>query len=132
LERLKKRVAAKGYEFFELSAATGAGTKALAKKAAELLSTLPPVTVYEADYVPPEPKPDTPEDLTIERYDDLWILEGAWLDRLTDSVNFSDYESRMFFERVLRGSGVYARMEAEGITDGDTVSINGMEFEYRR
>ena len=47
------------------------------------------------------------------------------------SVNFSDNESMMYFDRVLRDNGVYKRMEEMGIRDGDTVSIYNLEFEYR-
>ena len=47
-------------------------------------------------------------------------------------MNFSDYESRMFFDRMLRNSGVYDRLEELGINEGDTVSIFDLEFEYAR
>jgi len=46
------------------------------------------------------------------------------------NVNFTDYESRMFFDRVLRSNGVFKRLEELGIKDGDTVSIYNMEFDY--
>jgi len=46
------------------------------------------------------------------------------------NVNFSDFESRMFFERVLRNAGVYQRLIDMGIKEGDTVSIYNLEFEY--
>ena len=65
------------------------------------------------------------------KYDDVWVVEGGWLQRLMSSVNFSDNESMMYFDRVLRDNGVYQRMEDMGIQDGDTVSIYNLEFEYR-
>ena len=131
IERLKAHVEALGYEFFEMSAATHSGTHELVNMASEMLSELPPVIRFEADYVPPEPAIDTSEDLTIEKYDDVWVVEGGWLQRLMSSVNFSDNESMMYFDRVLRDNGVYQRMEDMGIQDGDTVSIYNLEFEYR-
>ncbi len=131
IERLKAPVEALGYEFFEMSAATHSGTHELVNMASEMLSELPPVIRFEADYVPPEPVIDTSEDLTIEKYDDVWVVEGGWLQRLMSSVNFSDNESMMYFDRVLRDNGVYQRMEDMGIQDGDTVSIYNLEFEYR-
>ena len=131
IERLKAHVEALGYEFFEMSAATHSGTHELVNMASEMLSELPPVIRFEADYVPPEPVIDTSEDLTIEKYDDVWVGEGGWLQRLMSSVNFLDNESMMYFDRVLRDNGVYQRMEDMGIQDGDTVSIYNLEFEYR-
>ena len=131
LEKLRAYVTERGYEFFELSAATTAGTKELMQRCVALLSTLPPITVYEPDYVPPEPDLGSPEDVDIYEDDGVWYAEGPWMDRLVSTVNFSDYESRMFFDRHLREAGIFERMEQLGIKDGDTISICGMTFDYR-
>ena len=131
IERLKAHVEALGYEFFELSAVTHSGTGELVQIAANKLRDLPPVIRFEADYVPPEPVIDTSAELTIEQYDDVWVVEGPWLEKLMSTVNFNDSESMMYFDRVLREAGVYERMEAMGVKDGDTVSLYNLEFEYR-
>lgn len=132
IEKLRAHVESLGYEFFELSAATTAGTRELMSRAAAMLSTLPPIAVYEPDYVPPAPDLGTPDDLTIQQDDDdVWVVEGPWMDRLVSTVNFTDYESRMYFDKQLREAGVYDRMESMGIHDGDTISICGMTFEYQ-
>ncbi len=131
LKRLKEHVEALGYTFFEMSAATHEGTRALVKECAGRLSQLPPIQYYEADYVAPEPVVDTSGTVEITRFDDMWIVEGPWLQRLVASINFSDYESRMHFDRVLRESGLYERMENMGVKDGDTVSMYDLMFEYK-
>ena len=61
----------------------------------------------------------------------MWIVEGDWLAKIMSSVNFDDYESRMYFDRVLRESGLFDKMEALGVKDGDTVSLYDLEFEYK-
>ena len=131
LEEFRDYVEAFGYELFVVSAATHQGTHELVQAAADKLQDLPPVIYYEADYVAPEPVIDTSEAVEIEQYDDCWIVEGPWIEKLVASVNFSDYESRMYFDRVLREAGLFDRMEAMGIKDGDTVSIYNLEFEYQ-
>ena len=131
IDRLREHVEALGYKFFEMSAATHDGTRALVRECSQLLSELPPVISFEPDYVPPEPTVDTSEDLVIEHFDDLWVVEGPWLQRLVARVNFEDYESRMFFDRILREAGVFERMEALGVKNGDTVSMYDLMFEYR-
>lgn len=131
LDRLRARAAAQGLEFYELSAATGQGTRELMGRAAALLAALPPVTVYQPDYVPPEPELGDAGELEIFEDGGVWYAQGPWMDRLVAAVNFSDYESRMFFDRMLRENGVYERMEALGVRDGDTISICGMTFEYQ-
>ena len=131
LERLRRHVESLGFELFEISAAAHIGTRELVGACANKLRELPPSASFEADYVPPEPKVDTSGDLTIEKFDDMWLVEGPWLQRLVATVNFSDYESRMFFDRILRESGVFARMEEMGVKDGDTVSMYDLMFEYK-
>lgn len=131
LERLRRHVEEKGYSFFEISAAAHHGTRELVGECAKRLRELPPIASFQADYIPPEPKVDTSGELTIEKFDDMWLVEGPWLQRLVATVNFSDYESRMFFDRILRENGVFQRMEEMGVKDGDTVSMYDLMFEYR-
>ncbi len=131
LENFKKYVTEKGYRLFEISAAAHMGVKDLINAASETLSTLPPIITYEPEYVEKEIELDTPDDLEINVYDDVWVIEGGWMERLVRNVNFSDYESRMFFDRALRNSGLFDRLEQMGIKEGDTVSIYDMEFTYQ-
>ena len=131
IDRLRAHVEAQGYEFFEMSAAAHTGTRELIQACAAKLAEIPPVPPYEADYVPPEPEVGTSDELQIRHFDDLWVVEGPWLQRLMSSINFGDYESRMYFDRVLRQSGLFDRLEAMGIEEGDTVSIYDLDFEFR-
>ena len=131
IERLREAAEKEGYRFFELSAITHQGTRELMGECARRLAELPPVQRFEADYVPPAPTIDTSEELSIQHFDDMWVVEGPWLQRLVATVNFSDYESRIFFDRILRESGVFKRMEEMGVQDGDTVSMYDLMFEYK-
>ncbi len=132
LEALRAHVEAQGYPLVEISAAAHRGTRELVKRIAERLSVLPPVTVYEPEYVPRVPKANTSAPLDIQHEEGVWFVEGPWLRRLMANVNFADYESRMWFDRTLREAGVFQRLEDMGIQDGDTVSMDGFEFEYQK
>ncbi|MBQ9374624.1 MAG: Obg family GTPase CgtA, partial [Oscillospiraceae bacterium] len=114
------------------SAATTQGTKQLIRTIAAKLRELPPVTVYEADYVRPLAEAGEADDLNIQHYGDTWVISGKWLARLINDINFADYESRNYFDRQLRKSGLFTRLEELGINDGDTVSIYDFEFDYER
>ena len=107
-------------------------TRELVKKAAQELAQLPPVAVYEPTYVERPPEVDTSGEVSIEKYDDTWVVEASWLQHLMANVNFGDYESRNWFDRKLRESGLFDRLEAMGIQDGDIVSLYDLEFEYQR
>ena len=132
LERLRACVEAQGMEFYEISAATTQGTKQLMRTVAAKLRELPPVTVYEPDYVKPLAEAGEAEDLQIEHFGSTWVVSGKWLARLINDINFEDFESRSYFDRQLRKSGLFARLEEMGIEDGDTVSIYDFEFDYER
>ncbi len=132
LARLREYVTRRGYDFYEISAATTAGTRDLMKAVAGRLAQLPPVRVYEADYVKPLAEAGSVEDLKIERFDDVWSISGPWMERLLGDINFEDYESRMYFDRQLRRSGLFDRLESLGIEEGDTVSIYDLEFTYEK
>ena len=132
LERLRSHVEGLGLELLEISAAAHLGVRELVRKATQELAQLPPVVVYEPTYVERPPEVDTSGALDIQQYDDVWTVEGPWLQRLISNVNFDDYESRNWFDRMLRESGLFDRLEQMGIKDGDIVSMYNLEFEYQR
>ena len=45
-------------------------------------------------------------------------------------INFSDYESLGFFQRVLVKNGVIDKLREAGVEEGDTVSIYDFEFDF--
>ena len=133
LEALRAHAEGLGMPFFELSAAAQQGTRELMYAAARELESLPPITVYEPTYVERPPEVDLSEPMTITREDDgTWIVEGPALQRLMANVNFGDFESRNWFDRMLRQCGLFDRLEEMGIQDGDPVSLYNLEFEYQR
>ena len=132
LQRLRQRVEEAGCQLYEISAGTTQGTKNLMRVVAERLRTLPPVTIYEPEYVAPIIEAGRPEDLEIEHLGSTWVITGAWLERLIMDINFDDYESRNYFDLQLRKCGLFARLEEMGIQDGDVVDIYDFEFEYQR
>ena len=132
LQRLRQRVEEVGCQLYEISAGTTQGTKNLMRVVAERLRTLPPVTIYEPEYVAPVIEAGRPEDLEIEHLGSTWVITGAWLERLIMDINFDDYESRNYFDLQLRKCGLFDRLEEMGIQDGDVVDIYDFEFEYQR
>ena len=132
LERLRAHVEAAGCELYEISAGTTQGTKNLMRIVAQKLSTLPPVTIYEPEYVELIEAPVDPKEFDIEHYGNTWLVTGRWLERLIENINFEDYESRNHFDMQLRKCGLFTRLEEMGIEDGDTVDIYDFEFEYQR
>ena len=132
LDALRVHVEGLGLELFEISAAAHQGTRELVQRAAQELSQLPPVMVYEPTYVERLPEVDTGGAVDIQQFDDTWVVDAPWLQRLIANVNFGDYESRNWFDQKLRQSGLFDKLEEMGIKDGDIVSMYDLEFEYQR
>ena len=119
-----------GWELFYVSAATGEGMDALLRRTAERLRELPPMKIYAKEYDPEDAYVGGGKETVIRRENDTFFVEGDWLLNLMGQINFSDYESLNFFQRVLQRSGVFEALEAKGCRDGHTVSIYDFEFEY--
>ena len=132
LERLRTHVEAKGYEMYEISAGTTQGTRHLMQVVAEKLRTLPPVTIYEPEYVAPVVESGDYGEFEIQHEGNVWVVSGMWIERMVGNINFEDYESRNYFDQLLRKSGLFKKMEEMGIQDGDIVSIDDLEFEYQK
>jgi GTPase len=131
IEDFRKFVEDKGYQFFPIMAAISYGVDELLKCTQEMLSKLPPIVRFE-----PEPLIVKPADefdqtaVNIHVEDGIYVVEGKWLLQLIDSVNFDDYESLQYFERVLINTGVIDALRDAGINEGDTVSIYDLQFDF--
>jgi len=132
LQRLQARCDELGIELYEISAGTTQGTRQLVQVIARHLSTLPPVTIYEPEYVAPVVEAGDSTELEIEHMGNTWLITGTWLERLIVNINFDDYESRNYFDTQLHKCGLFQRLEEMGIQDGDTVDIYDFVFEYQR
>ena len=132
LDALRAHVEALGYPLYTISAAAQQGVRELVYAIAGKLRELPPVAVYKPEYVKRPPQVDTSQPLEITVEDGVYLVEGPWLQRLIANTNFGDYESRMWFDKMLRESGLFDRLETMGIQDGDLVSLYDLEFEYQR
>ncbi len=127
-ESFKAYIAEKELTLFEISAATGKGVRELISYAASMLETLEPVVVYESDYVEEEKAEEIP--FTITRDNDTFFVEGPLVDRLFRGVNFEDDESMGYFERTLRKAGVIDALREKGATEGSTIVMDEMEFDF--
>lgn len=123
-------VAQNGWELLYVSAATGEGLDKLIQRSAELLSELPPMIIYDAEYEPEDAYVGGGKETTITYEDGVYIVEGDWLFNLMGQINFSDNESLNYFQRILYRSGIFEELEKHGCKDGDTVSIYDFEFDF--
>lgn len=132
IERLRKYITEKGLKFFEISAATTAGTKELMSETASELAELPPLKVFEPDPLPMWNPEELAADRSFEitRENETFYVEAEWLEGVLRMVDVDDYESLQHFQLVLKSTGIIAKLEEMGIREGNTVSVCGYEFDY--
>jgi GTP-binding protein len=129
-ENFKNEVNNMGYDkIFKISAATRAGVDDLIKEVARILSTIP---VKDLEIDPQDMYVEEEKKFTYEIHvkDDVYTLEGSFVDRLLNSVNVNDPDSLRYFHKVLKNKGVIDELKELGIQDGDTVKLNDFEFEF--
>lgn len=131
VESFRRFVEEQGYEFFPLMAAISYGVEPLLNRVSELLSKLPPILRYEPEPLPLlKPEDGASHEVHVTETDGVYIVEGDWLPQFIQSVNFDDYESLQYFQRVLISSGVIDALRAAGVQEGDTVRMYDLEFDF--
>ena len=119
-----------GIQMFVISAATRQGIDELPGVVFNELQKLPPVVIYEPEYVKPEIEEDGNAFEIFRTDDGAFNIEAEWLVRILNGTNVDDYESLQYFQRRLRDSGIIDRLEEMGVKDGDTIRIEDFEFDY--
>ena len=122
-----------GYKVAFISAYTGEGLDELVKLTGEELESLPHITIYEAEYSAEDEAIESAvgaRETLVKRENDKYIVEGEWLYNFMGQINFDDYESLSFFQRVLIKNGVIDKLREAGVEEGDTVSIYDFEFDF--
>ena len=127
----KDFIEGEGYDFFPIMAAIRHDVDPLLNKVSEMLSKLPPVKRYEEEPAPLKTEEEIgKQEVTVTREDGVFFVEADWLFQVMRGVNFDDYESLQYFQRVLISSGVIDALRAAGVAQGDTVSLYDLEFDF--
>ena len=130
INRFKDFCDEKGIELFIISAATRQGLESLPGVVFNKLKELPPVVIYQPEFV----KPSFIEDgnsFNIFRSDDgAFNIDAPWLVKILNTSDIDDYESLQYFQRRLRDSGIIEKLEEMGVKEGDTIRIEDFEFDF--
>ena len=119
------------YQIFEISAATGRGIKEVLYAALEMMKSIPPEeTLYDETEVIKLHNIARKDTINVYKRNEVYVADGYFLDVLVESTNFEDTESIRNFQKVLNDKGVVDRLRELGATEGDTVEICGIEFDF--
>ena len=117
---------------FPISAVSGQGLKELLYYVQELLSQVDEApVVYEQEFFP-EMTVVQEEAYTVEynEKDDVYVVEGPKIEKMLGYTNIGSEKGFLFFQKFLREQGILDALEEQGISEGDTVRMYGLEFDY--
>ena len=119
-----------GIQLFVISAATRQGLDNLVQTVYNELQKLPPVTIYEPEFVEKVEVADGNK-FEIHRADDAaFEIDAPWLLDILYTSDIDDYSSLPYFQRRLQASGIIDKLKEMGVKEGDTIRIDDFEFDY--
>lgn len=121
---------AREIKVFEISAATKTGVRELMAYTASMLKEIPipELEVESIDHV--DYTYQAEEEFTVRRENELFVVEGPYVTKLINSINFEDYESLGYFQTMLRKKGIISALEKAGIQENQIVRMEDIEFEF--
>lgn len=128
LAALKAQIEKEGYECFPICTLTGEGIRPLMERAWQILQEVPalPEAAPEKTIIYDVPKDEF--EITVE--DGVYFVRGKRVEKLVNMTNFDDAFSLRRFERAWKFMGLDRLLRKEGIQEGDTVDLYGMEFTF--
>lgn len=118
-------------EIFPISAAMREGLEPLLARVCEVLRELPEQTVFEGEGV--IERWAKAEELTFEVFrgmDGTIEANGNLIAVIFERTDPNDPDSMRHFEKLLKDMGINKALRKFGAKDGDTVRLNGVEFDF--
>lgn len=130
VEAFANYIHSKGYKFFGISAVSHKGLKELIDYTVEILSNAPDKIIFNPDKAYNHNE-QAEERIKVKFTNDIYEVEpDSRLKKLLNSVNFYDYDSMQYFQRMLVKYGVIDALKDAGAQEGDTVKICETEFDF--
>ena len=128
LKELEKLCTQDKVKLFTISAVTKQGLDELIEYTSSILDTIPKddIVIVDGDI-----EKEVSQEWFVEKIEDGFKVYGAPIERLMTKVNVFDVESRQYMGRILKKLGIMTELRRQGLKDGDTIDVNGFQFEHR-
>ena len=86
--------------------------------------------VFAQEYFPEDELiyEELPYTVTVE--EGVYVVEGSKIEKMLGYTNLDSEKGFAFFQRFLKEGGILDELEQKGITEGDTVKMYGLQFDY--
>lgn len=119
----------KKYTIIPMTTIIHEGVDVLLKAIVDKLVTLPPLEPMQFEPISlQKEEEDTFEIVKLD--EDVFEVVGGLVAILSRKVNMDDYDSFRYFQRVLKDKGVIKALRNAGATDGSTVIVGDIEFDF--
>ena len=132
VEKIRKEFEPKGVKVFAISGVSGEGIKELLYYVNSELKKVDskPIT-FEPEYFPGDELITVDLPYTVEKTEEhLFVVEGPKIEKMLGYTNLDSEKGFMFFQKFLKDSGILEQLEAQGVEEGDTIKMYGLQFEY--
>ena len=132
-DEFKSYIEAKGIEVYPISVILGEGLNDVLYKTYDMLGNMERDDLEEESDVNEliKERDGNKEDWEIVADEDgVYEVQGKIVDNVLDTYVFSGDESLINFIHVLKNLGLESELKEAGVEDGDTVRIEGIEFEF--
>lgn len=128
LEQIKQQIESKGYSFFPICTLTGEGIKSLLEKAWTILQETETTTFDNQEKAIVYELPQN--EFKIEYDGHVYSVIGKRVEKLVAMTDFDNSVSLRRFNKAWKFMGLDKLLKKEGIKEGDTVNLYGIEFSF--
>ena len=128
LEQIKQQIESKGYSFFPICTLTGEGIKPLLEKAWNILQETETITFDNQEKAIVYELPQN--EFKIEYDGHVYSVIGKRVEKLVAMTDFDNSVSLRRFNKAWKFMGLDKLLKNEGIKEGDTVNLYGIEFSF--
>lgn len=133
VQKIKDEFEPQGIKVFPISAVSGQGIRELLYHVNDMLKELgEDTTVFasEFSYGDQLNLQDEPYQVYYDEEEDEYVVEGPRIEKMLGYTNLESEKGFQFFQNFLRENGILDELEALGISEGDTVRMYGLSFDY--
>ena len=135
-EDIRDSMGEDAWKFHIISAVAGEGVGSMMDEVVQVLSdqpsVIPPnlsVDLQETDIPVIRPEPRR-RGVSIYQEDGVYVVQAPGVERIAQRIDYEDWLARMQFYKHMQKTGVVKALEDAGISEGDTVRIGDIEWEW--
>ena len=135
-EDIRDSMGEDAWKFHIISAVSGEGGGSMMDEVVQALSDQPNVIPSKLSFdtqetsipvIRPEPRR---RGVSIYQEDGVYVVQAPGVERIAQRIDYEDWLARMQFYKHMQKTGVVKALEDAGISEGDTVRIGDVEWEW--